>query len=138
MRLIILNVHYPDFMMGEGFEYAIVVADAGIVEDWLRNIRLVQKMKEEDQDVRDVTWWDYSPYFVNAMAFNEAEREKLDNEDLIVVHKKPDFLKDKGSRLDCCWLSADHDGIRWVAIPKHSDCYVDTREIPEKFLKGLT
>lgn len=137
MRVIILNVSAPDFMMGESFDYAVVIAGAQFAEDYIAHINKAKKLKEEDSDFKAATWWDYAPYFINAEGITDEEQEILCDEGYLLAHKPDDFVKDRGSRVDCCWVVADNEGVHWRAIPKHTDAYVDTRELPLMFLEKL-
>jgi hypothetical protein len=63
------------------------------------------------------------------------EKLQVGKRDMVVVADKVAILQTQIASVECGQMVVREDGISFTAIPKHTDFYVTTTEIPKEFLQ---
>ncbi len=121
-------------------DYAFVDLTTELAQVALRRISAFNAHKATDADLLEIYFWDYHPEYFSP--WNDLRADEADALAAILdgvpalstdVQSAPsNFEVPEGvlTRMEFCQMIVREDAIAFIAIPKHTDCYVSTAEIP--------
>ena len=136
-------------------DYAAVDVTPELLAQLQRRAALARQMRAQDDRLYELYFWDSPAYFYDATSLddvlvsNKELGESLTNEGYAPLprHVQLDPHGDEEpqpQRTECnqtivriCSDEARTIEIAWTTIPKHSDVYVTTRDIPLETLEAL-
>jgi len=77
------------------------------------------------------------PEWNNDCDFEKLTENQSKEGDIWKAPKKFKIPENTIAEIECPLMVIRSEGIKWNAIPKHSNVYIDTVEIPYSFLKEL-
>lgn len=135
---LISRVTCPDGI--DDCDYALVNLTPDLARLALKRIAVLNKCKASDPDLFELYYWDRNAQYFNpwlAQVPDEADRlaEMIEtlpaaSTDLLRVPNHVAIPADVTARVECSQMVACDDAIRFLAIPKYTDVYVETAEIP--------
>jgi hypothetical protein len=148
---VILKVWCSNSDHNVGCDFALVEVTPDFARLSLRRIKVLREQKALDPAVDETYCWDSAALFFSPWAGpvggtreGEAACLKLEEElDLLridrqeVVTASGDFSVPQSqiARVECVQMVVRDSGIAFTAIPKHTDFYVTTAEIPKEVLQ---
>lgn len=123
-------------------DYTLIELTPELARIALRRIDAFKAQKAADRDLDEMYFWDFrTPYFSPWIAEKAGEAEALDEmlsrfpavasgSDWMTAPDSFSVPESMAARVDCCQMIVREDAIAFVAIPKHTDCYVRTGQIP--------
>jgi len=138
-------------------DYAVVELTPGLVDEVRRRVALARQAGQQDDDLYELYFWGGTAVFYDgglvdacqeAAATDEAAQDWLSGLNQVgyaLVPPAADLAKCEPQRTECeqvivrCSPSSRNPEfeIAWTAIPKHSDTYVTTRDLPLAVLEGF-
>lgn len=150
---VILNVWSSNPFNNGGCDFAVVELTPELANLALRRIATLCEQKGLDPGVYETYYWGseaeyFSPWVEHAGQSDEldapcSQAEKLPESlqfgerDLVVVADKFAVLETQIARVECGQMVVREDGISFTAIPKHTDFYVTTADIPKEVLQQV-
>lgn len=150
---VILNVWSNNPFNNGGCDFAVVELTPELANLALRRITVLCEQKGVDPGVYETYYWGseveyFSPWIDHASqsddlrsACSEMEQllEKLQvgKRNMVVVADKFAILETQIARVECRQMVVREDGISFTAIPKHTDFYVTTADIPKEVLQQV-
>lgn len=126
-------------------DYALINLTPDLARLALRRITRLKGHQAKDGDLWEAYYWDHhAEYFSPWLAGNSGEADALvetierfpaASMDLMRAHD--DFSVPEGllGSVECCQLVIRDEGIAFAAMPKHTDAYIKTAEIPLRLLE---
>lgn len=127
-------------------DYALINLAPDVVRLALKRIVTLNECKANDPDLFELYCWNFEVQYFNpwlAEDPREADRlaemiEALPAASMDLLRALSDFEVPENlvGRVECGQMVARDDAVSFVAIPKHTDVYVQTAEIPLALLHG--
>jgi len=147
---IILDTSSSDPDFNGDCDYAVVELTPELVDRIRRRMELARQAGRQDSDLLEMYFWDGAAEFYDteavdacqeAMETDEAAQEwlkGLETDGHALVPAGADLVASQPQRVECnqmivrCSPSSVNPEyeVAWTAIPKHSDVYVTTRDLP--------
>ncbi len=134
-----------------GCDSALVEITPALAKLALRRIAVLCEQKAIDPPLDEMYYWDsgadyFSPWADPTAGTREGEgaclklREELDRlqtdgHEVATASGNFSVPQSQMARVECSQMVARESGIAFTAIPKHTDFYVTTAEIPKEFLE---
>jgi hypothetical protein len=160
---LILNVHSSDANYSGDCDYAIVELTPKRAELIRNRVALAREARQRDSDLYELYFWGSPAQFYDqgildacqdAIVAAGSRRRKraardwladFERQEYAVVPDGVDFNAHESQRTECGQAilrvsPASHQPefeIAWTAIPKHSDVYVTTHELPLEVMEKL-
>lgn len=144
---IILNVWSNNPFNNGGCDFAVVELTLELARLALRRIATLCEQKSLDPSVYETYYWGseaeyFSPWidFASQSADTNTacsdlekllEEFKADGREMIMSADKFTLLESQIARVECGQMIVREDSISFTAIPKHTDFFVTTAEIPK-------
>ena len=139
----------PDY--SGGCNYAVAEISEELAKLMLRRLNVLREQKTLDPSIFETYYWDYSaqyfcprenqptqPHEVACCELQKTLEElQVDTCEMISV---PDDFHVPDSQIDaveCAQMIVREEGIAFTAIPKHTDIYLTTAEIPKHVLDSI-
>jgi hypothetical protein len=119
----------------------------------LRRLHLLRDQKTLDPSICETYYWDYSAQYFSTWANQPTQPHEADvagcelektleelQVDTCEVVSVPDDFHVPGSQIaavECAQMIVREEGIAFTAIPKRTDIYLTTAEIPKQFLDSI-
>ena len=147
---IILNVWSSSPFNNGGCDFAVVDLTPEFAKLALRRIATLCEQKSLDPCVYEMYYWgSEAEYFSPWADFLSDPEEKTacpglgtlleqlsaDGHEIVVAEDKPALLESQIARVECGQMIVRENSISFTAIPKHTDFYVTTAEIPKEVLQ---
>jgi hypothetical protein len=148
LRVWSTNPHYS-----AGCDYAVAEITEELAKLMLRRLHLLRDEKTLDPSIRETYYWDYSAQYFSPwvnqptqpheVEVDRCELEKTLEElqvDTCEVISVPDDFHVPDSHIaavECAQMIVREEGIAFTAIPKHTDIYLTTAEIPKQVLDSI-
>ena len=150
---VILRVWSTNPYYSAGCDYAVAEITEELAKLILRRLNLLRDQKTLDPSICEIYYWDYSAqYFspcvnqcgepdeVEVASFElEKTLEELQADTCEMVSVPDDFhVPDSQiASVECAQMIVREEGIAFTAIPKHTDIYLTTAEIPKQVLDSI-
>ena len=147
----ILKVWSSNPFNNGGCDFAIVEFTAELVSLALRRIAVLCDQKSLDPCIYETYYWGSQAEYFNAWLDHvgaseekkasctdlEQRLERLQVDSREVVFTKEEFIvfEKQIATVECGQMIVRENGIAFTAIPKHTDFYVTTAEIPKDVLQ---
>jgi hypothetical protein len=148
---VILKVWSSNLDNKGGCDFAVVEITPELAKLALRRIAVLREQKALDPAVDETYYWGseaefFSPWAGPAAGAGEGEAAclKLEEElDLLQIDRR-EIVNASGNfsvpqsqiaRVECMQMVVREGGLAFTAIPKHTDFYVTTAEIPKELLE---
>jgi len=119
-----------------GCDFAFVDLTPELAAIALRRIADFAQLKMGDAMALEIYYWDDSCDWIET---SEKIQELTDGYSGDVVEAESfEPTKDSKQRTECDQMIVEEYGIRWTAIPKHTDVYVTTLTIPVEMIVRAT
>ncbi|HEX5481865.1 MAG TPA: hypothetical protein VFZ08_04490 [Terriglobia bacterium] len=138
MKLISLVTSEPEASLD--CDYALIGLTRELALIALRRIHALKAQKAGDGDLVETYFWDYHAEFFSpwlsenseeAEAFEELlERLPSGGPDLMTAPSDFSVPISMAARVECCQMVTRENAVAFIAIPKHTDSYVHTAEVP--------
>lgn len=138
MKLISLVTSEPEASLD--CDYALIDLTRELALIALRRIHALKAQKAGDGDLVETYFWDYHAEFFSPWLSENSEEaeafeellEKLPSGGADLMTAPSDFSVpvSMAVRVECCQMIAREDAIAFIAIPKHTNSYIHTCEIP--------
>lgn len=125
-------------------DYATITVNEYLREAVNRRRKIFTEAKSLDDDLLEMYFWDYTPDFITPYLDSYGEFEtKFEKmledgqtgiEDVWILPGSLQIPETAVQRVECTQMTVRKEGVAWTTIPKHSDVYVTTREIPYNLL----
>ena len=136
-----------------GCDFALVELTAEIAALALRRVQTLREQKKLDEDLDQTYYWShfvecfFSPWTNLASAEKDVEaasiavadmlkRLRIEVTELAIVPENFEVLPSQVAAVECEHMIVREDSIAFIAIPKHTSFYVQTREIPIQILEA--
>lgn len=153
---IVLDTHSTDPDFNGDCDYAVVRLAPELVEQVRRRVELARQAGRQDDDLYELYFWGGTADFYDSGLVDACEKALtagqsardwlagLEQEGHALVPPAADLATCEPQRTECDQMivrrsPSSHDPryeIAWIAIPKHSDVYVTTRDLPLAALEG--
>lgn len=144
---IILNVWSNNPFNNGGCDFAVVELTPELAKLALRRIAALCEQKSLDPCVCETYYWGseaeyFSPWIDSASQSADTntacpdlekllEEFKADRREMVVSADKVTLLENQIAHVECGQMIVREDSTSFTAIPKHTDFYVTTAEIPK-------
>ena len=141
----------PDY--SGGCNYAVAEISEELAKLMLRRLNVLREQKTLDPSIFETYYWDYSAQYFSLWPNRPIEAQEPGNacfelektlEELQVdtceMISVPDDFHVPDSQIDaveCAQMIVREEGIAFTAIPKHTDIYLTTAEIPKHVLDSI-
>jgi hypothetical protein len=148
---LILRVSSSNEYCDGGCEYAAVDLTRELASLALRRIQVLKEHKKNDELVYETYYWDFNAEYFSLRAdfTNMPEKMKtailavaeivealaVDDDELVEAPADFEVVEAQTAAVECGQMIVRDEGIAFLAIPKHSDFYVTTAEIPVSVLQ---
>jgi hypothetical protein len=131
-----------------GCDYAVLEITEELAKLMVRRLNVLREQRDLDPSICETYYWDYSvqyfsprvnqPTQSHEVACRELEKaiEELQIDSCEVVSVPDDFCVSDSqiATVECAQMIVREEGIAFTAIPKHTDIYLTTAEIPKQLL----
>lgn len=127
-------------------DYAMIDLTAELARVALRRISAFNAQKAADADLIESYFWDYHAEYFSAWNHQRADEADalaamLDGLPVVSTDVKgapADFaIRDNLlACVECCQIIVRGEAIAFIAIPKHTGCYISTAEIPLQVIEA--
>ncbi|HEX5481856.1 MAG TPA: hypothetical protein VFZ08_04445 [Terriglobia bacterium] len=121
-------------------DYAVIDLTPELARVALRRINAFNVQKTADDDLIEMYFWDYHvEYFSPWIGEKTEQADGLEEALTSFPRAAPDLMiapvdfsvpESMAVRVECCRMVTREDAVAFMAIPKHTDSYVHTAEIP--------
>lgn len=141
----------PDY--NAGCDYAGVEISEELAKLMLRRLNVLREQKTLDPSICEIYYWDYSAQYFSLWVHRPAQPQEVEvacfelektieelQVDTCEVASVPDDFYVPDSQIatvECAQMIVREEGIAFTAIPKHTDIYLTTAEIPKQVLDSI-
>lgn len=147
---IILNVWSNNPFNNGGCDFAVVDLTPELAKLALRRIATLCEQKSLDSCVYEMYYWGWEAEYFSPWADclsepgektacpeleNLLEELRAGGREIVVAADKPALLESQIARVECGQMIVRENSISFIGIPKHTDFYVTTADIPKEVLQ---
>jgi hypothetical protein len=153
---IVLDTHSTDPDFNGDCDYAVVRLTPELVEQVRRRVELARQAGRQDDDLYELYFWWGTAEFYDSGLVDACEKALtaeqsvqdwlagLERDGRALLPPAADLAACQPQRVECAQMivrrspsSPDprHE-IAWIAVPKHTDVYVTTRDLPLAAMEG--
>lgn len=128
----------------DGVDFAVIELTPEYVALILKRAQALKAAKEEDKDLYNSRYWDYSP---NWYVLGHPEQQDDDTRDFLdgsqqdefwIRQHKPEVSEETLARVECPCMIVDENSVWWTTYPKHVDgTRLNTAAIPISDLEAV-
>ena len=135
MKSLILGTSSSDPEWSGGCDFAIIEMNIKLRSTIFSRKSTFVKIRAADTDLYEMYFWDYTPEFFSPYLDEDDFSDEFEKIVLSTdgIWEKPENLiipENTFARIECPQMIIREEGVAWVVIPKHSDVYVTTFEVP--------
>jgi hypothetical protein len=150
---VILRVWSTNPYYSAGCDYAVAEITEELAKLILRRLNLLRDQKTLDPSICEIYYWDYSAQYFSPWVNQRGEPDEVEvasfelektleelQADTCEMVSVPDDFHIPDSQIasvECAQMIVREEGIAFTAIPKHTDIYLTTAEIPKQVLDSI-
>jgi hypothetical protein len=124
----------------DGCQYALIELSDEAKKEIIARRELFQMVKSKDSGLWSLTFWDAACEFYDyddwapEDAFTDEQAKRFEAQGYLVLPDDFEESEADAARTECDRMVVTADSVYWKCIAKHTDVYVETRQLPYEVL----
>ena len=136
---LILKTHSDNEHYNADCDYAMVELTRPLAKLCMRRMALLKKIAKRDKQAYELWFWDYHCSFFTyfELADEDPESSPFDVEEYMELPDSFEIPEDSIQTTECDQMVIGDGRVHWCVIPKHSNIYITTDNIPLELIADV-